>query len=105
MAHGLGVIHRLTGRAPPAAGPWGDEPQPAPDVCILDNYLPEISGVAILSLAMRTRGAMDVPVVVYSSDAAVEAAVAAVGHPRAYFALKTGRVRELVDRVETLVAM
>jgi CheY-like chemotaxis protein len=42
-----------------------------PDVCILDNYLPEITGTALLQLAARTRGASHVPIVVHSADASV----------------------------------
>ena len=88
---GLGVIGRLAG--------WESPP---PDVCVVDNYMPEISGVAILRLAARTRRAVDVPVVIYSSDPTVEDLVADIGHPHARFVLKTGRVASLVALVETL---
>lgn len=88
VSHGLGVIGRLAG--------WE---APSPDVCVLDNYLPEITGMAIVNLAARTRGAAEVPVLIYSSDHMVEEQVRSSPHRVVHFMVK-GRLSDLVRRTE-----
>lgn len=76
---GLGVINILAG--------W-DEDSPQPDILVLDNFMPEISGAAIVSLAARTAAASHIPIILYSASSLIQAEVEALGHPQMRFILK-----------------
>ena len=85
----LGVIQRLAG--------WTDEP--TPDVCVLDNHMPALSGIDILRLAAKTRRACDIPVLLYSNDVEVMHQIPATGHKHVLFALKN-RMSDFILAVE-----
>jgi DNA-binding response OmpR family regulator len=88
---GIGVVARLIGGR-------GDG-LPSPDVCILDNQLPDITGVALLRLAAGIRAAAQVPIVVHSADTSIRALVEGTEHPQAIFVLKGSlSIPELVAR-------
>lgn len=96
LDHALGVIAKLAGHLRAD----GSRPTP-PDVCIVDNYLPEMSGIAVVNLAARSPGAERVPIILYSSDSEVVHALQASKHPRVSFALKGSSITALIESVES----
>ena len=87
---GLGVVNLLAG--------WDDESE-RPDICVLDNYMPEISGMAILNLTARTAAARSVPIIFHSADATLGDDVIGSGHPNVRFIVK-GHISAVVALVE-----
>jgi len=75
---GFGVVNILAGR---------DGPQP--QVCILDNFMPEISGLAILSLIVATPSACNIPIIFHSAQASLREEVLNSGHKNILFLLKS----------------
>lgn len=91
---GLGVVNLLAG--------W-DDGADRPDLCVLDNFMPEISGMAILNLAARTSSARHVPIIFHSANSNLAEEVAQSGHPNVRFVTK-GHVSDVVALVEHYVA-
>lgn len=87
---GLGVVNLLAG--------WDDEATP-PDLCILDNFMPEISGLAILRLATRTASARHVPIIFHSAQSTLAEEVEQSDHPNVRFLTK-GHISEVVALVQ-----
>ncbi len=86
---GLGVLATLAGHGQ----------TPKPDLVVLDNYMPDISGRALLELAARTPSAADVPVIFHSADNRMADAVMDSGHKHVCFVLK-GRPSTVIEVVE-----
>lgn len=91
---GLGVVNLLAG--------W-DDAGVTPDLCVLDNFMPEISGMAILNLAARTSSARYVPIIFHSANSNLAEDVAQSDHPNVRFVTK-GHVSDVVALVEHYVA-
>lgn len=87
---GLGVVNILAG--------W-DDGATTPDLCILDNFMPEISGLAILRLAARTASARHVPIIFHSAQSTLAEDVELSDHPNVRFLTK-GHVSEVVALVQ-----
>lgn len=100
VARGHDVYQQVTGFGAVniAAGRTGT----VPDVIILDNYLPEISGVAVLRLLAKDPKASLVPVLVHSADPEVQTDVEAVRHPYSGFVVK-GSVQRLEEELMALM--
>lgn len=88
---GLGVINKVAGR---------DGQQP--DLVILDNYLPALSGLVSLKFLTQDKKACEVPVILYSADPTIQEAVNSAEHPNATFLLK-GSLKQLVALAEEVL--
>lgn len=84
---GFGVLPRVSGK------------RNAPDLVVLDYFMPGLGGEAVLELLSRSAESTQTPVILHSSldGAVVEPALK--NHPLAVFVQKTGRVRRLLDTV------
>lgn len=88
MHSGFGVANRVAGRG-----------APAPDLVVLDYFMPGLGGDAVLQMLTRSAETTRVPVILHSSLDATMVDAAIRNHPLAVFVQKTGRVRRLLDTI------
>lgn len=72
--------------------------QPSVDILILDNYMPALSGLALLGLIKHTPKVAHIPIVFHSADSTMRALVTAVGHSHCTFHPK-GKLSDLMNLI------
>lgn len=75
-----------------------------PDVVVLDCELPGLTGFSAIELLARDRRTASVPIVLVSAAASIQHLDAAKAHTHATFMQKDGRMRSLVEAIETHAA-